>query len=286
MKVGISIPASLTDPDSILDWVQRVDKGPYSTLSVLDRVVYSNPDPLLTLTMAAAASRRVRLMTEILISPIRNGTLLAKEAATLDAFSRGRLTLGLGVGIREDDFIAAGAKNFKRRGKHFEEQISEMRHVWSGKPWDENTGPIGPAPIQSGGPEIILGGGVPAVFKRVARFANGLVTPVNDLDLVAELFQQVKRAWQEANRPGKPRLIAQIDIGLETPHNDTAIDDVLSYYKITPPYDVYKASTLIRTDQQLRDKLKAAEQLGTDEVVLFTWSTDINQIERIADIIG
>ena len=91
---------------------------------------------------------------------------------------------------------------------------------------------------------------------------------------------------QEANRPGKPRLIAQIDIGLETPYNDTAIDAVLSYYKITPPYDVYKASTLIRTDQQLREKLKAAEQLGTDEVVLFTWSTDINQIERIADIIG
>jgi alkanesulfonate monooxygenase SsuD/methylene tetrahydromethanopterin reductase-like flavin-dependent oxidoreductase (luciferase family) len=236
--------------------------------------------------MAAAATRRVRLMTEILISPLRNGTLLAKEAATLDAFSRGRLTLGLGVGQREDDFIATGAKNYKRRGKYIEEQIAEMRHVWSGKPWDENTGPVGPAPVQSGGPEIMLGGFAPAVFQRVARLANGLITPLNDFDQVGGMFRLVEQAWQEASRPGKPRLIAQIDIGLETPHNDTAIDDVLSYYKITPPYDVYKSSTLIRTDQQLRDKLKAAEQVGTDEVILFTWSTDINQIERIADIIG
>lgn len=286
MKVGFSIPVSLTDPDIILDWAQRVDKGPYSTLSVADRVVYSNPDPLLTLTMAAAASRRVRLMTEILISPLRNGTLLAKEAATLDTFSRGRLTLGLGVGIREDDFTAVGATNYKRRGKYFEEQIAEMRHIWSGKPWDENTGSVGPAPVQSGGPEIILGGVVPTVFQRVARLANGLVTPLNDLDQVAGMFRLTEQAWQEASRPGKPRLIAQIDIGLETPHNDTANDSVLSYYKTLAPFDVYRSSTLIRTDQQLRDKLKAAEQLGTDEVVLFTWSTDINQIERIADIIG
>jgi alkanesulfonate monooxygenase SsuD/methylene tetrahydromethanopterin reductase-like flavin-dependent oxidoreductase (luciferase family) len=225
-------------------------------------------------------------MTEILISPLRNGTLLAKEAATLDVFSRGRLTLGLGVGMREDDFIAVGANNYKRRGKYFEEQVAEMRHVWSGKPWNENIGPVGPAPVQSGGPEIILGGVTPVVFQRVARLAHGLVTPLNDLDQVAGMFRLVEQAWQEANRPGKPRLIAQIDIGLETPHNDTAIDKVLSYYKITPPFDAYKASTLIRTEQQLREKLKAAEQVGADEVVLFTWSTDINQIERIADIIG
>jgi alkanesulfonate monooxygenase SsuD/methylene tetrahydromethanopterin reductase-like flavin-dependent oxidoreductase (luciferase family) len=137
MKIGMSLPESLLDPDIILDWARRVDQGPFSTLNVLDRVVYSNPAPLLTLTMAAAVSHRVRLMTGVLVSPFRNATLLAKEVATLDTFSRGRVTLGLGVGIRDDDFLATGATTFHTRGKHLEEQIKEMRRVWSGKPWGE-----------------------------------------------------------------------------------------------------------------------------------------------------
>ena len=286
MKVGMSLPQSLLDPDMILDWAQRVDKGPFSTLSVLDRVVYANPAPLLTLTLAAAATRRVRLMTEVLISPFRNATLLAKEAATLDVFSKGRLTLGLGVGVREDDFVATGATTFSRRGKHIEEQIVEMRRIWSGEPWSETIDPVGPAPMQKNGPELLLGGFVPAALQRAARFADGIITATPDLEQIDQSFRIVEKAWKEASRPGKPRLVAQIDIGLETQRNDQAMDNLLAYYKAMPPYDTYKSAALIRTDQQLRDILKAVEQVGADEAVLFTWSTDIDQIERIADIVS
>ena len=282
MKIGISLPASLLDPDIILDWAKRVDLGPFSTLSVLDRVVYSNPAPLLTLTMAAAVSRRVRLMTSVLISPFRNATLLAKEVATLDAFSRGRVTLGLGVGIRDDDFLATGAPTFHTRG----EQIEEMRRVWSGQPWSETIGPVGPVPVQSNGPELILGGVVPTALQRAARLADGILTALNDPSQIDQNFRLVEQAWKEAGRAGKPRLLAQIDIGLETVHADRAVDTLMAYYKVMPPFDAYKASTLIRTDQQLRNILKAVEQLGADEVVLFTWSPDINQIERIATLIN
>ena len=109
MKVGISIPESFHSPDQLFEWVRRVDQGPFSTLSALDRVVYSNYEPLITLATAAALSTRVRLMTEVLLSPLRNTTLLAKETATLDVLSKGRLTLGLGIGAREEDFVATGA---------------------------------------------------------------------------------------------------------------------------------------------------------------------------------
>jgi alkanesulfonate monooxygenase SsuD/methylene tetrahydromethanopterin reductase-like flavin-dependent oxidoreductase (luciferase family) len=98
MKIGISIPPHMYEPEHVFEWVRRVDAGPFSTLSILDRVVYANYEPLITLAAAAALSTRVRLMTEILLSPLRNTTILAKESATLDALSRGRLTLGLGVG--------------------------------------------------------------------------------------------------------------------------------------------------------------------------------------------
>lgn len=286
MKIGISLPESLLDPDIIQEWAHRVDNGPFSTLSVLDRVVYSNPSPLITLTLAAAASRRVRLMTEVLLSPLHDATLLAKDAATLDVFSRGRFTLGLGVGIREDDFIATGATNYKRRGKYLEEQITTMKRIWSGEPWSENIGPVGPVPVQSKGPQIILGGISEAALRRVARFADGTVSAFNDPVQIDQHFRTVEQAWQEAGRAGKPHLISQVDIGLDGPNDDKMVDRILAYYKITPPYDTYKASTLVRTEQQLRDSLKAIEQVGADEVVLFTWSTDINQIERIADIIG
>lgn len=285
MKIGMSLPQSLLDPDIILDWVRRVDQGPFSTLSVLDRVVYSNPAPLLTLTMAAAVSRRVRLMTEVLVSPLRNATLLAKEVATLDAFSRGRVTLGLGVGIRDDDFLATGATTYHTRGKYIEEQIEEMRRVWSGKPLGEHIGPVGPTPVQKSGPELILGGVVPIALQRAARLADGVVTALNDPGQIDKSFRLVEQTWKEVGRPGKPRLLAQIDIGLETAHDDRAIDTLMAYYKAMPPYDTYKASALIRTDQQLRDILKAVEQLGADEVSLFTWSDDIDQIERIATLI-
>ena len=115
MKIGISIPPHLYEPEHLFEWVRRVDAGPFSTLSVLDRVVYANYEPLITLAAAAALSTRVRLMTEILLAPLRTTTILAKESATLDALSRGRLTLGLGVGVREDDFLATEA-DYKRRG--------------------------------------------------------------------------------------------------------------------------------------------------------------------------
>jgi alkanesulfonate monooxygenase SsuD/methylene tetrahydromethanopterin reductase-like flavin-dependent oxidoreductase (luciferase family) len=283
MKIGIGIPESLHDPDHLFEWVRQVDQGPFSTLGILDRVVYSNYEPLITLATAAALSTRVRLMTEILISPLRNTTLLAKEAATLDVLSKGRLTLGLGVGVREEDFFATGAA-YKGRGKHIEEQISQMRHIWSGQAWNETVGPIGPAPVQTNGPEIILGGFTPRAMQRVARYADGLITAVNDPEQIGNAFRSVEQSWKEANRSGKPRLIAQIDMALETHHAGQGRRNVTDYYT-WPPYDTYKPAALITTEQQLRETIREVEQLGADEVIVFTWSSEIEQIDRIAGFI-
>ncbi|MBO0790027.1 MAG: LLM class flavin-dependent oxidoreductase, partial [Ktedonobacteraceae bacterium] len=132
MKIGLSLPPTTQSPDQFCAWVRQVDAGPFSTLAVLDRLVYSNFEPLVTLAAAAALTTRVRLMTEILIAPIRNAALLAKESATLDILSRGRLTLGLGLGGREDDYLAAGVP-YEYRGKRLEEQLEQMKRIWSGQ---------------------------------------------------------------------------------------------------------------------------------------------------------
>jgi alkanesulfonate monooxygenase SsuD/methylene tetrahydromethanopterin reductase-like flavin-dependent oxidoreductase (luciferase family) len=284
MKIGISIPESLHSPDEFFAWVKRVDEGPYSTLSVLDRVVYTNYDPLISLATAAALTNRVRLMTEVLLAPLRNATLLAKQAASIDALSKGRLTLGLGVGSREEDFLATNAP-FKGRGKLFEQQLIQMKHIWSGQSWSNAVGPIGPRPVQSGGPELILGGFSPAALRRVARYADGFVSSRNDTSYIAQCFRQVEQGWQEEQRPGKPRLIAQLDIALESSRVGAGVNNIRAYYGATP-FTEFKASTLITTDQQLRNILQAVEQTGADEAVLFTWSSELEQIDRITDIIA
>ena len=94
-------------------------------------MVYPNYEPLITLAAAAAVTSRVRLMTTVLLAPLRGAGLLAKQAATIDALSGGRLTLGLSVGGREDDSRAAPA-SFHDRAHRFKEQLDLMKRIWSG----------------------------------------------------------------------------------------------------------------------------------------------------------
>jgi alkanesulfonate monooxygenase SsuD/methylene tetrahydromethanopterin reductase-like flavin-dependent oxidoreductase (luciferase family) len=125
MEIGIGLPATIpgTRGSLVLDWARRADSGPFSSLGIIHRLIYPNYEPLVTL--AAAVTERVRLMSTVLIAPLRGAGVLAKQAASVDALSGGRLTLGLGVGAREDDFQAAPAP-FHDRARRFEEQLDLM----------------------------------------------------------------------------------------------------------------------------------------------------------------
>lgn len=285
MKIGLNIPPTITSPDHFEEWVRRVDAGPFSALSVLDRVVYANLEPLITLAAAAALTTRVRLMTEILISLVRNTTILAKESATLDRLSRGRLTLGIGLGGREDDYLATGMP-YEHRGKRLDEQLEQMKRIWAGKPADANVGLIGPKPAQPHGPELLLGGYTAGAIQRVARLADGIIAGTNEVQQIEHTFRAVEQSWHEAGRAGRPHLVAQIDIALEQNGTDEGRKHVLDYYATLPAFAAPKSAMLLTTTQQLLDTMRILEQIGTDELVFFTWSTAIEQIDRIADLLG
>src|SRR5438552_178148 len=167
MKIGIGLPAAIpgVKGELILDWAKQADSAAFSSLGVTDRVVYRNYEPLITLAAVAGVTKRIRFMTTVLLAPLRRTALLAKQAASLDALSNGRLTLGLGIGVREDDFLAAEA-SFRDRGKRFEQQLALMTQIWSGERVSETIGEIGPVPVQQGGPELLIGAYSPKARAR------------------------------------------------------------------------------------------------------------------------
>ena len=129
MEIGIGLPAAIpgTEPGQLLQWARRAEARGFSSLGTIDRIVYPNYEPLIALAAAAAVTERIRLATTILIAPYRaNGALVAKQAATLDRLSNGRLVLGAAVGGREDDYEASGV-DFHVRGRRFDEMLDQRR---------------------------------------------------------------------------------------------------------------------------------------------------------------
>src|SRR5918992_4568312 len=117
MQIGIGLPSTIPGVEGprVVEWARSAERRGFSSLGTIDRIVYDNYDPLIALAGAAAVTERIRLASTILIAPYRgNGALVAKQAASLDRLSNGRLVLGVAVGGREDDYTASGA-DFRTR---------------------------------------------------------------------------------------------------------------------------------------------------------------------------
>jgi alkanesulfonate monooxygenase SsuD/methylene tetrahydromethanopterin reductase-like flavin-dependent oxidoreductase (luciferase family) len=176
-------------------------------LGTIDRLVYGNLETVPVLAAAAAVTDRIGLTTAILIGPYRgNGALLAKQLATVDSIAGGRLQLGIAVGGRQDDFEATGSP-YHTRGRDFDDQLVQMREVWAQEPRGF-AGPIGPAPVQAGGPPMLLGGNADAAFKRMVEFGVGWIQGGGGPAAFASGAERARQAWRDVGRAGEPRLAA------------------------------------------------------------------------------
>ncbi|WP_031524166.1 LLM class flavin-dependent oxidoreductase [Streptomyces sp. NRRL F-5123] len=281
MNVGIGLP--IGDPATLLTWARRADAGPFTTLGLLDRIVYDNPEPLVALAVLAGATSRIRVQTEVLLAPLRDTALLAKQAATLDRMTGGRLVLGVGVGGRDDDHEATGIDK-RTRGRRLDEQMTVMRRLWSGEPYGDGVGPIGPAPARPGGPEVLFGGFKPAALERVARWGDGFLGAAAP-SWAGGLFDTVRTFWKQYGRDGAPRLVAQANVALGP---RAVIDDARArmhaYYTFTGMPDRMTAG-LLTTPAEIRAAIADFANLGADEVMLYCYGLDPTQVDRIADIL-
>lgn len=287
MRIGIGLPASIPGVTGrlITDWAHRADAGPFASLGIVDRLVYPNYEPLIALAGAAAVTQRVRLMTAVLLAPLRNTALLAKQAASLDALSGGRLTLGLGVGGREDDFRAAG-QDFHTRGRRFEEQLAQMRRIWAGEPVAEGVGQIGPKPVQAGGPEILIGGYTPKAVERAVRFAAGLIAGGAQPEQALQSYRIVETAWEAAGREGKPRFVTTAYYGLGDDAREKAAAYIRDYYGFAPPFAEAIVNGLPTSPEAVKATIQAFADIGADELMLWACIPELDQVDRLAEVVS
>jgi alkanesulfonate monooxygenase SsuD/methylene tetrahydromethanopterin reductase-like flavin-dependent oxidoreductase (luciferase family) len=285
MEIGIGLPSTIptaTGAD-VLTWAHDGDAAGFSSLGTIDRVVYGNHETIPTLAAAAAVSSRARLTTAILIAPFRgNGTLLAKQLATVDSFSGGRLTVGIAVGGREDDYTATGS-DFHRRGAAFDAQLAEMRAVWSGE--ERGTaGAVGPAPRQEDGPPLLIGGGGAPALRRVVSDGVGWISGGGGPDVFAQGAAPVRAAWQEAGRSGAPRLAALGYYALGPDAATLAQGYLSDYYAFAGEYAAMVVSGALTSEAAIREQVAAFADAGCDELILFPCSPELDQLRRLADV--
>lgn len=278
MRIGIGLPTSTPgrSGEGLLDWARRADEGPFTSVGVVDRLVYDCYDPLVALTAAAAVTQRVQLCTMVVIGPLRRPALLAKQAASLDVLSGGRLVLGLSIGARRDDYQAAGAE-WRSRGRDLSVQLAAMRAVWTDPE-------IGPAPLREGGPTVLVGGGSGASFLRAARHADGYVHGGGPPRAFASAADRLRAAWAEVGRPGEAALWGQSYFTLTDAEAGAAY--MRDYYAFTGGFAERITAGLLTTPEAIREQIRGYADAGCDELVLLPATSDPGEVDRLADVVA
>jgi alkanesulfonate monooxygenase SsuD/methylene tetrahydromethanopterin reductase-like flavin-dependent oxidoreductase (luciferase family) len=275
MNVGVGLPTTTpgTDGLQVLDWARRADAGPFSSLAVLDRVVYDSLEPFAALAAAAAATARIRLATMIAIGPLRPTALLAKQAASVHALSGRRLTLGLAVGARLEDYEAAGVEH-RGRGRRLAEQLAYLRGGV-----DEDR--VGPA---RDGIEVLVGGLSGQAFSRMARYADGYAHGGGPPRAFAGAVTRAEAAWRDLDRPGRPRLWGQGYFALGDVERGNAY--LRDYYAFTGPFVERIVAANLTSGRAIKDFLRGYEEAGCDELVLFPTIADPAELDRLAEAVA
>src|SRR6201996_4282413 len=159
VQVAMTMPVMEPDLDAevLRDWAQEIDDGPFSSLCWGERMAFDNPETLTLLGALAAWTDRVRLVTTVIVPQLHDPVMLAKGLTTGDMLSGGRLTVGLGVGGRHEDYRAVGADPATQTMRAMAERVAIMRRVWAGEKITESVLPVGPSPVQAGGLPLLVG---------------------------------------------------------------------------------------------------------------------------------
>lgn len=272
-------------------WARAIDDGPFSSLCWGERIAFDNPEAITLLGALAAWTDRIRLITTVLVPQLHDPVMLAKALATGDMLSGGRLTVGLGIGGRLEDYEAVGADPATQTMRGLADSVAVMKRVWAGQKVTDSVVPVGPPPMQEDGPQLLVGTMGPKTVRSAASWADGLAGTTLDLDTSKQnaLYDVARAAWAEAGRP-KPLLATSFWFALGD--GDKARAQVHRHLRrymnwIPAKYVDAMAPTTgwAGSEDELLSVLRKFADIGTDEVHLIPTSSDVDQVHRVAAII-
>jgi alkanesulfonate monooxygenase SsuD/methylene tetrahydromethanopterin reductase-like flavin-dependent oxidoreductase (luciferase family) len=283
MKIGIGLPAAIpgVDATTIAAWAADAECLGFASVGVIDRLVYDNLDPLVTLAAAAASTSRIELITTVLNAGWRaNPVLLAKQIASVDLISGGRLTVGVGLGGWPEDYAASGV-GMTGRGARLDDDLATMRRVWAG----DVAGQGGPTrQLPAGRPTLLFGGLAPAAHARAAGCGDGWVAPFLGHDVLVHGVEAVRQAWAQQRRPGAPRIATGRYVSLGD-HATTTARACLRHYYGADAVDVVLADTATNSDE-LHVQLDRLRDAGVTDVVLHPCTADPETVPMLAEALS
>lgn len=282
MDIGIGLPNTLTVAGPVVvDWARRAEERGFSTVATIDRIVYPSYDSLTSLAVAAGATSRIGLFTDVLLTPLYQPALLAKVTASLAAMSGGRLTLGMGVGGRPDDF-AALERPFNRRGKLMDETLDLLTRAWAGENVTGDDFPVAPTPPGNRVP-VLIGGNTDASVRRAVAYGDGWTAGGGGPAMAAPMVEKVRQAWQEAGREGEPRIATLTYFGLGDEKASKA--SLRRYYAFLGDWVDAIVDSAVRSPQAAKDIARDFAGIGVTELVFVPTIASLDEIDRLADAV-
>jgi alkanesulfonate monooxygenase SsuD/methylene tetrahydromethanopterin reductase-like flavin-dependent oxidoreductase (luciferase family) len=284
MEIGIGIPNSVrgTTGAQLLEWAMRAEAAGFSSLASIGAVSYPSYEELTVFAAAGAVTERIRFLPNVLIAPARSTAELAKQAATVQELTGGRLTLGLGVGWREADYTLTG-RDFAGRGRLFDQQLADLRRAWAGEPIVEGTRPTAPE-IGHAGVPILVGGETDAAIRRAVEYGVGWTAGGLPPEMVAPFIERVRTAWREAGREGSPRFVALNYFSLGDTEDESRAY-LLDYYEAKGRQAAEMiAGSAHRSPQAIKEVIAGFTEIGVDELILDPTVSDPAQVEMLAEV--
>jgi alkanesulfonate monooxygenase SsuD/methylene tetrahydromethanopterin reductase-like flavin-dependent oxidoreductase (luciferase family) len=285
MQIGIGLPNPVLEVPGRLPaaWARRAEERGFSSLATIDRIAYPNYDSLTVLAAAAAVTERIGLVTNILLGPAYSPAPLAKVTASIDQLSGGRLTLGLGVGARPDDFQAAG-RSFADRGQRFDADLELLHQAWAGEPVAGSPLPVGP-PTTRGRIPLLIGGQPQHAGPRAARWDAGFTLGGAPPAMAGGAIDVFRKEWERAGGTGRPRVLALTYFSLGEEHTAESLHNLRSYYGFLGDWAEQIAGGASRTPEAVKETADAFEAVGVDELIFDPTVADLDQVDRLADAV-
>jgi alkanesulfonate monooxygenase SsuD/methylene tetrahydromethanopterin reductase-like flavin-dependent oxidoreductase (luciferase family) len=291
MKIGICMPYMTRDYDRerILTWARLIDQGPFASLSCGERMTGHTFEMNTILTAAAAVTERVRIISSLHVLPMRSAVLTAKEAATLDVISNGRVAVTVGVGGRENDYRALSAP-FTNRHQRLDDQVAEMKKVWRGEPLWEGADEAGPRSPQGANIPLYAGAMGPKAIARAVKWADGIYgcSMQGDREGHQQVFDLAKEGWSAAGRAGKPYLIGSFWYSLAPDAESELKSYVHNYMKYMGPdiADFMRDAMTRHNQDAIREAIENVRAAGADELLLVPATAHYDEVEELAELVG